>query len=68
MKRDDDELSEDAIRLKMAEQYVKTLHEIFSKSKIITLPNQIEGSLGNNPMSSSSIATAMAIYNSMQGE
>ena len=65
IKRDDDSLSDSAIRLRLAESYVKTMHEIFDKSNIIVLPKQLE-SHSQNPFSSTNIATAMSIYKSMQ--
>ena len=67
--REDGTVSDEALRLRLAEQYVRTVHDIFSESKIVVLPKQIESQLaGNNPLSSSSIATAVTIYKSLLGE
>ena len=67
--REDGTISDAALRLRLAEQYVRQIHEIFAESKIVVLPRQIESQLASsNPLSSSSIATAVTIYKSLLGD
>ena len=68
LKRDGKELSEEALRLRMAEYYVKAMHEIFSEANIVVLPKHIENEVNSaNPLNSTTVAAAMAIYKSMLG-
>jgi hypothetical protein len=42
LKRADGTLSEEALKLRLSEQYVKTLHEIFEKANVIVLPEPLK--------------------------
>lgn len=56
------------MRLRLSEQYIKALHEVYHEGNIITLPANIEGELSsNNPLSASTIATAFALYKQVLG-
>ena len=41
LQRPDNEISDQAIRLRMAEQYVRAMHEIFAQSQVVVLPKSI---------------------------
>lgn len=68
LKRPDGVISEQALRLSLADQYVKAMHAIFSEANIVVLPSAIESQVNSgSPLSASSLATAMSLYKSMLG-
>jgi hypothetical protein len=62
LKRGDGSINDESLRLRLAEQYVKTLQKIYEESKVVVLPKQAEG----GAFSTNSLAQAVAVYNSMQ--
>ena len=65
IKRENGSLSEEALRLRLSEQYVKALHEVYHEGNIITLPaNESQEGSG---ISASTIATTFALYKQVIG-
>lgn len=42
LKTSDENLSEEALKMRLSEQYVKTLHEIFKEANIVVLPENTQ--------------------------
>lgn len=61
IKAEDGSLSVVALKLRMAELYIKTLHQIFETSTIVVLPRH----QGQSAFSPSAIATAFTLYKSL---
>ena len=65
IKRENGSLSEEALRLRLSEQYVKALHEVYHEGNIITLP--VNESQEGSGISASTIATTFALYKQVIG-
>ena len=64
----DGEFQQDAMNLRLAEQYVRVVNEIFARAEIVILPKSMHSELGSgNPLSATSLATAFTLYKSMMG-
>jgi regulator of protease activity HflC (stomatin/prohibitin superfamily) len=61
IKQQNGSLSEEALRLRLSEQYVKALHEVYQEGNIITLPTN-DGAGQGSGISASTIATTFALY------
>ncbi|CDW85053.1 stomatin 2 [Stylonychia lemnae] len=57
---------QDALRLKLTEQYLEALNQILSTSRVLMLPNE-SGSGNSDQWSTSKIATAMTLYKQILG-
>ena len=66
IKQENGSLSEEALRLRLSEQYVKALHEIYHEANIITLPANEGGSQGSG-INASTVATTFALYKQILG-
>lgn len=62
----DGSFKQDAMNLRIAEQYVRVMHEIYSTADIVILPTKTRDELNSgNPLSPSSLATAFTLYKRM---
>lgn len=53
--------------MRLSEQYVKALFEVYEKANIVTMPEQVEGELRSGNPSATTIATAFALYKQVAG-
>ena len=67
LQREDGKTSDEALRLRLTEQYVQAMHEIYKESSIVTLPAAVEGEMNSGSPSSAAIATAFALYKNVAG-
>ena len=65
VKKENGSLSEEALRLRLSEQYVKALHEVYHEGNIITLPASENAE--SSGISASTIATTFALYKQVLG-
>lgn len=60
------ELQQNAMNLRLAEQYVRMVHEIFERAEIVILPKSMHSEMrSGNPLSATSLATAFTLYKRM---
>jgi len=62
IKLEDGSISKQALNLRLSEQYIKAIGEVYAKSNIVTLPEPVEGQESSSNISASTIATAFALY------
>lgn len=59
-------LNDNALKLRLTEQYLSTLGEVYKEAKIVGLPESTPGSNGN-PFSTENVATSIALYKHIMG-
>ncbi len=57
---------QDALRLKLTEQYIQTLQHILTTSKVLMLPNE-QSANGGDGFTAGKIATALTLYKQLLG-
>ena len=55
-------MNQNALKIRITEQYLDTLGRIYSEAKIVGLPPSNGSSDSNNPLSAENIATAMVMF------
>ena len=61
-------LNENALKLRLTEQYLVALGDIYKEAKIVGLPESSEESgSGQNPFATENVATAIALYKHIMG-
>lgn len=60
---------QDALRLKLTEQYINALNNILKESKVLMIPREVNGSSDNsgNEWTTQKIATTLTLFKSVLG-
>lgn len=59
---EDGSISDEVIKMRLSEQYVKALSDVFAHSSIVSLPDSVRADLESGSASAETMATAFTLF------